>query len=110
MNEGSEHQTQLTEDTNVNIDIGFGDLHEEALQDTYTDYEDFDKLESLDSDKQISNNSSHIFASKQTNVYQGSDLSTNFFAPRVAHRGKDYDPFSLPSSVITLCINSGTYV
>ncbi|KAL2508746.1 Uncharacterized protein Fot_32393 [Forsythia ovata] len=52
-NEGNEHESQPTVASNVNIDIGLGDLHDEALEETDTDYGDSDDLESLGSDGEL---------------------------------------------------------
>ncbi|KAL2529307.1 hypothetical protein Fot_21908 [Forsythia ovata] len=52
-NEGNEHESQPTTASNVNIDIGLGDLHDEALEETDTDYGDYDELESLGSDGEL---------------------------------------------------------
>ncbi|KAL2494876.1 FIP1[V]-like protein [Forsythia ovata] len=48
-NEGNEHESQLPGASNVNIDIGLCDLHDEALQESDMDYGDFGELESLGS-------------------------------------------------------------
>ncbi|KAL2527100.1 hypothetical protein Adt_12154 [Abeliophyllum distichum] len=52
-NEGNEHESQPTNDaaSHVNIDMfGLGDLHDEAVEETDTDYGKSDELESLGSD------------------------------------------------------------
>ncbi|KAL2457340.1 hypothetical protein Fot_56299 [Forsythia ovata] len=52
-NEGNERESQPTAASNVNIDIGLSDLHDEALKETDTDYGDFDDLESVESDGEL---------------------------------------------------------
>ncbi|KAL2526208.1 hypothetical protein Adt_11262 [Abeliophyllum distichum] len=52
-NEGNENDSQPSAASNVNIDIGLGDLHDEVLQETDTDYGDFDDLKSLESDGEV---------------------------------------------------------
>ncbi|KAL2558424.1 hypothetical protein Fot_03163 [Forsythia ovata] len=49
----NKHESQPNAASNVNIDIGLGDLHDEALEETDTNYDDSDELESLGSDGEI---------------------------------------------------------
>ncbi|KAL2529269.1 Uncharacterized protein Fot_21870 [Forsythia ovata] len=92
-NEENEHESQPTAASLVNIDMsGLGDLHDEAVEKTYTDYGDSDELESLGSDGEF----------RCANIYKEFEFNANvdLTNPQFKTGSRNFEDKPLPQTNI----------